>query len=76
MFDKLKDKLVRFLSIVGGFSSPEDIARAKRRSSPEKEEAAGPSTALRSGRDDRSTYDAGSSSSSSMHSGSDHGDAV
>jgi hypothetical protein len=34
MFAKLKNKLVRFLSIVGGFSSPEDIERAKRRSSP------------------------------------------
>jgi hypothetical protein len=34
MVEKLKEKLVRFLSIVGGFSSPEDIARAKRRSSP------------------------------------------
>jgi hypothetical protein len=44
MFAKLKNKLVRFLSIVGGFSSPEDIARAKQRSSTtapktEKEEA-------------------------------------
>jgi hypothetical protein len=32
MLDSLKNKLVRFLSIVGGFSSPEDIARAKQRS--------------------------------------------
>ncbi len=33
MIDKLMKKLVRFLSIVGGFSSPEDIERAKRRGS-------------------------------------------
>jgi hypothetical protein len=32
MLDTLKNQLVRFLSIVGGFSSPEDIARAKQRS--------------------------------------------
>lgn len=33
MLDSLMKKFVRFLSIVGGFSSPEDIERAKRRSS-------------------------------------------
>lgn len=34
MFEKLMDKAVRFLSIAGGFSSKEDIERAKRQSSP------------------------------------------
>ena len=33
MLDRLKNILVCFLSIVGGFSSPEDIARSKQRSS-------------------------------------------
>lgn len=48
MLRSLKDKLVRFLSIVGGFSSPEDIARAKRRGSSEEadrsKKAGGPSS--------------------------------
>ena len=31
MFDKLTRKLIRFLSIVGGVSTPEDIERARQR---------------------------------------------
>jgi hypothetical protein len=56
MFGKLQDKLLRFLSIVGGFSSPEDIARAKRRRAPEeadKSENAGGSSSNLSSRDEK-----------------------